>query len=103
MIILGDCLVEMQQIRTNSIDMILCDLPYGSTQNKWDISIPLESLWNEYLRVIKSNGAIILFGQGAFSAELIRSNLKMYRYSLIWEKSRVGGFLNARRMPLQKT
>ena len=84
-----------------SVDMILCDLPYGTTQNKWDIIIPFQSLWGGYDRIIKDNGVIVLFGQSRFSAQLIMSNLRMYRYTLIWEKTKAGGFLNARRMPLQ--
>jgi len=101
-IIHGDCLEVMKTIQTAHVDMILCDLPYGTTQNKWDVIIPLEEMWEQYKRVIKDDGAIVLFGQGAFTAKLIMSNPKMYRYSLVWEKSRVGGFLNARRMPLPK-
>lgn len=97
----GDCLELMKDISDKSIDMILCDLPYGSTQNRWDNVIPFSSLWTDYNRIIKDNGAIVLFGQGGFSAELITSNMKMYRYSWIWEKTKAGGFLNANRMPLQ--
>lgn len=101
-IIHGDCIEVMQSIPSASIDMVLCDLPYGTTRNKWDINIPFDELWESYNRIIKDDGAIVLFGQGAFTANLITSNQAMYRYSLIWEKSRVGGFLNARRMPLSK-
>lgn len=90
----------MKLLPDASIDMILCDLPYGTTQNKWDVTIPFDKLWEQYERVIKSNGAIVLTGQGIFSARLICSNERMYRYSLIWEKTRSGGFLNAKRMPL---
>jgi site-specific DNA-methyltransferase (adenine-specific) len=97
----GDCLEVMKQIPDKSVDMILCDLPYQKTQNHWDKVIPFDELWNEYKRIIKDNGAIVLFGQSNFTAELICSNLKMYRYSLIWEKTKAGGFLNANRMPLQ--
>jgi site-specific DNA-methyltransferase (adenine-specific) len=97
----GDCLEEMEVIPSHSIDMILCDLPYGTTQNKWDSVIPFEPLWEQYRRVIKDNGAIVLFGQEPFSSKLRISNLDMYRYDLIWEKTKAGGFLNARRMPLQ--
>lgn len=97
----GDCLELMCSIPDKSIDMILCDLPYGTTQNKWDSVIPFNLLWCQYRRIIKDNGAICLFGQGLFTANLICSNKEMYRYDLIWEKTKAGGFLNARRMPLQ--
>ena len=97
----GDCLELMKDIPDKSVDMILCDLPYGTTHNKWDSVIPFEPLWEHYNRIIKDNGAICLFGQGLFTANLICSNKKMYRYDLIWEKTKAGGFLNARRMPLQ--
>ena len=96
-----DCLEGMKRIPDGSIDMILCDLPYGTTRNKWDSIIPLEPLWEQYERVIKDNGAIVLTGQGLFSAELMLSNKKMYRYSLIWDKVLSSGFLNANRMPLR--
>ena len=97
----GDCLELMKDIPDRSIDMILCDLPYGVTRNKWDSVIPLDDLWGHYKRIIKDNGAIVLFGQGLFTARLMLSNEKMFRYSLIWEKDRPSGFLNAKRMPLR--
>ena len=97
----GPCLNLMSFVSSKSINLILCDLPYGSTRNKFDNIIPFEPLWEQYTRVIKKNGAVILFGQGLFSAKLILSNEKMYRYSLIWEKSSPTGFLNANRMPLR--
>ena len=98
----GDCLELMPKyIKDKSIDMILCDLPYGTTQNKWDSIIDLERLWIQYKRVIKDNGAIILTGQRLFSAKLMTFVPKLYRYSIIWEKTKAGGFLNANRMPLQ--
>lgn len=139
-IFFGDCLEGMKYIPDKSIDLIICDLPYGTTKNKWDKLIPLndyieindkklekddfylkqalngcskkeidtiwkttkkEGLWSHYERIIKDNGCIILFGQGVFSAELILSNRKLFKYSLIWEKDRVTGFLNARKMPLR--
>ena len=81
--------------------MILCDLPYGTTHNRWDAIIPFAPLWQQYERVAKVNAAIVLTGQSAFSAKLIISNEKTYRYSLIWEKTKAGGFLNAAKMPLQ--
>ena len=97
----GDCLEEMKKISDKSIDMILCDLPYGVTRNKWDVVIPFEPLWQQYERVIKDNGAIVLFSQQPFTTKLICSNLKMFRYELIWEKSNVTGYLNAKKMPLR--
>lgn len=97
-----DCLVGMKAIPSKSIDMILCDLPYGKTQNKQDKPIPFEPLWKEYKRIIKDNGAIILFGQGTFFADLINSNRKMYRYDLVWDKVLTSGFLNANKMPLRR-
>lgn len=100
----GDCLELMKQIPDKSIDMVLCDLPYGTTtKNKWDSVIPFEPLWNEYNRVSKENSAILLFGQPPFSSLLISSNLKMFRYELIWKKSLAQGFLNANKMPLRAT
>jgi len=100
-IIQGDCLEVMKDIPDKSIDMILCDLPYGTTACKWDTIIPFEPLWEQYKKIIKNNGAIVLTGQSLFSANLILSGGKLYRYSLIWKKTKAGGFLNAKRMPLQ--
>lgn len=97
----GDCLELMKGIKDASIDMILCDLPYGITQNKWDIVIPLSDLWAEYNRIITDNGAIVLTSQGMFSALLMTTNPKMYRYNIIWEKSNVTNFLNANKMPMR--
>ena len=136
----GDCLEVMKEIPSKSIDMILCDLPYQVTKNKWDTIIPMndyiiandeslekdefylkqflkglskkeidkiwkenkkEGLWSYYNRIIKDNGAILLFGQDIFSAQLINSNLKMYKYKWFWKKDRPSGFLNAKRMPLK--
>ena len=79
----GDCLEEMKNIPDKSIDMILCDLPYGTTQNKWDSIIPLELLWEQYKRIIKDNGAIVLFAQTPFDKLLGASNLKMLKYEWI--------------------
>jgi site-specific DNA-methyltransferase (adenine-specific) len=93
----GDCLVKMQEIDTGSVDMILCDLPYGTTACKWDTVIPFEPLWEQYKRIIKKNGAIVLFGSQPFTSALIMSNLKMFRQELIWEKDIATGFLDARR------
>ena len=98
----GDCLELMKDIPDESIDMILCDLPYGTTQNKSDIIIPFDKLWNSYERIIKDNGAIVLFAQGVFYVDLINSNRKLFRYDLIWDKVLTSGFLNAKRMPLRQ-
>ena len=102
----GDCLVEMAKIPDKSVDMILCDLPYevlhkNNPNAKWDRKLPFDKLWEQYERIIKDNGAIVLFAQGMFSAELMMSNPKMWRYNLIWDKMSVTGFLNANRMPLR--
>lgn len=96
-----DCLEGMKYIDDQSIDMILCDLPYGVTKNKWDSIIPLNKLWKQYERIIKINGVIVLFGQDKFSARLMMSNEKLHRYNLIWEKTTPTGHLNAKRMPLR--
>jgi site-specific DNA-methyltransferase (adenine-specific) len=100
-LIKGDCLVEMIKIKTGSIDMILCDLPYGMTKNKWDIIIPMEKLWEQYNRIIKKNGAIILFGNQPFTSLLVCSNKKDFRYCLVWEKNKFSDFLNANRKPMK--
>ena len=102
-----DCLIGMNRIPDASIDCIICDLPYGvlNKNNKlasWDKIIPLNLLWQEYERIIKQNGAIILFSQGVFTAKLMLSNEKLYRYDMVWKKGLcTSGFLNARRMPLR--
>ena len=98
----SDCLEVMKQIPNESIDMICCDLPYGTTQNKDDIIIPFEPLWNEYERIIKENGCIALFAQGLFYVDLVNSNRKLFRYDLVWDKVLTSGFLNAKRMPLRQ-
>jgi len=98
----GDCLALMPSIPDGSVDMVLCDLPYGVTQNRWDSVIPLEPLWEQWGRVTKPNAAIVLFGQGMFTAKLMLSNQKQWRYNLIWKKGgRVSGFLNAKKMPMR--
>ena len=97
----GDCLELMKQIPDSSVDMILCDPPYGVTRNKWDSVLPLDQVWKEYNRIIKQNGAIALFAGGMFTARLMLSNEKMWHYNLIWEKTSPTGFLNAKRMPLR--
>ena len=98
----GDCLEIMKTIPDKSINMILCDLPYGVTQNKLDIVIPLDRLWKQYERIIKDNGAIVLFAQGVFYIDLVNSNRKLFRYDLVWDKQLTSGFLNAKRMPLRQ-
>ena len=98
----GDCLELMKDIPDKSIDLILCDLPYGTTQCKWDSVIPFEKLWAQYNRIIKDNGAILLFSQMPFGANLIMSNPKMFRYEWVWEKEQGTGWLNAKKMPLKK-
>ena len=98
----GDCIEIMKQFPDNCIDMILCDLPYGTTQNKWDSIIPLDELWQEYKRIIKENGAIVLTSQGLFTAQLMLSNPKQFKYKWVWEKSKPTNFLNAKKQPLRK-
>ncbi|PZR14735.1 MAG: site-specific DNA-methyltransferase [Flavobacterium psychrophilum] len=98
----GDCLEIMKDIPDQSVDMILCDLPYGTTQNKWDSIIPLDQLWAEYKRVIKPKGVIALSSQGIFTAKLILSNESWFRYKFVWVKSKPTNFLNARRQPLRQ-
>ena len=91
----------MGDIPDKSIDMILCDLPYGTTKCKWDSIIPLEELWEQYCRIIKEKGAIVLFAQTPFDKVLGASNLKMLRYEWIWEKTQATGHLNAKKMPMK--
>lgn len=98
---LGDCLELMNAIPDKSIDMILCDLPYGTTQNKWDSFIDLDLLWIQYERVIKDNGAIVLTAQTPFDKVLGCSNLKLLKYEWIWEKTTATGHLNAKKMPMK--
>ncbi len=101
-IYLGDCIELMPQIEDKSIDCIICDLPYGRTRNGWDSVIPFDVLWQNYKRVIKDNGAILLFADGLFMAELMLSNKKMWKYNLIWDKVLTSGFLNANKQPLRQ-
>ena len=91
----------MKNISDNSIDMILCDLPYGTTRAKWDEIIPFDKLWNCYLRIIKDNGAIVLFGSEPFSSKLRMSNLSIYKYDWTWKKPNGTGFLNAKKQPIR--
>lgn len=99
----GDCLELMKDIADKSIDMILCDLPYGTTQNKWDSVIPFESLWKEYKRIIKDNGAIVLTAQPPFDKVLGVSCITWLKYEWIWNKLSPTGHLNAKKMPMKKT
>lgn len=101
-----DCLEGMKMIPDGAVDAIICDLPYevlhkNNPNAQWDRMIPMEPLWEQYKRVIKDNGAILLFCQGMFTADLMQSNRKMWRYNLVWDKVRTTGFLNANRMPLR--
>ena len=97
----GDCLTGMGLIPDKSLDLILCDLPYGTTRNKWDTIIPFVDLWKQYERIVKDNGAIILFSDGLFTVQLIQSNTKLWRYNLVWDKGRGCDFLNANVKPLK--
>lgn len=96
----GDCLELMNGIPDKSVDMILCDLPYGTTQNKWDTVISFDKLWKQYNRIIKDNGAIVLFGSEPFTSLLICSNIDNFKYNWIWQKNKNTGFLNAKIQPL---
>lgn len=98
----GNCLEVMKEIDDASIDMILCDLPYGATQNSWDSVIPPAPLWEQYERIIKPNGAILLFGQDKFTATMMLSNPKLHRYNIIWDKVLKSGFLNAKKNAAQR-
>lgn len=101
-----DCLEGMKRIPDGSVDAIICDLPYevlhrNNPHAQWDRIIPFEPLWKQYLRVAKDNAPILLFGQGMFTAQLMMSKPKLWRYNLVWDKCRVTGFLNANRIPLR--
>lgn len=98
----GDCLDAMQKIPSSSIDMVLCDLPYGTTQNKWDSVIPLDELWQHYWRIVKERGVVALTSQGPFTATLIMSNVESFKYKIAWVKSKPTNFLNAKKQPLRK-
>ena len=94
-----DCLVGMDKIEDKSVNMILCDLPYGTTKCKWDIVLPFDKLWSHYNRIIKDNGAIILFAKQPFTSDLVNSNRDMFRYELIWEKTRAGNSMQVKKQP----
>ena len=97
----GDCLEMLKQIPDDSIDMVLCDLPYGTTQCKWDSTIPFEPLWAEYNRVCKKNAPMVFTASQPFTSQLINSNIKNFKYTWVWEKSKATGYLNAKRMPMR--
>lgn len=99
----GDCIEEMKKIPDGSIDLVLTDPPYGTTACKWDTIIPFEPMWEQLKRVTKKNGATVLFGSQPFTSALVMSNVKMFKYEWVWEKSRTVGFLNAKNAPLKKT
>lgn len=102
MIYNGDCLEFLPILADNSVDLVIADPPYHQTHNKWDVEIPLDPLWEVLKRIVKPNGAIILFGQGMFTAKVMMSNPKMWRYNIVWDKQMTTGFLNANRMPLRQ-
>lgn len=99
-LIRGDCLERMREIPDGSVDMILCDLPYGTTACKWDTVIPFEPLWEQYKRAITKNGAIVLFGSQPFTTTMINANIDWFKYCWVWEKNRATNFPNAKRRPL---
>jgi len=96
----GDCLLKLREVADNSVDLVYCDLPYGTTQCSWDTIIPFEPMWRETLRVAKKNAAIVFHAQQPFTSALIMSNPKMFKYQWVWEKSKATGFLNAKKRPL---
>lgn len=97
----GDCLVEMNKIEDKSVDLILCDLPYGSTQCSWDSIIPFDKLWEQYNRVLKDTGIVVLFSSGLFTIDLINSNRKDFKYKLIWKKNVPTGMSSAKYRPMK--
>jgi site-specific DNA-methyltransferase (adenine-specific)/modification methylase len=101
-LIQADCLKVMPSIPSNSIDLVFCDLPYGTTQNNWDSVIPLDELWKQYWRIVKPNGVILLMSQGIFTAKLILSQERYFKYKITWIKSKSTNFLNAKKQPLRK-
>ena len=100
-LIQGDCLEMMKHIPCGSVDMVLCDLPYGTTACKWDSIIPFEPMWEQLKRVTKKNGAIVLFGSQPFSSALVMSNSKMFKYNWVWKKPKPTGFSHSKNMPLK--
>lgn len=102
-LMLGDCLERMKEIPDGSVDMVLCDLPYGTTACKWDSVIPFDLLWEQYHRVTKPNAAIVLTASQPFTTALIASNMGEFRYTWVWDKNRATNFMSAKLMPLLKT
>lgn len=98
----ADCLDVLPTLPARSVHLVLCDLPYGTTRNRWDSVLPLDRLWAEYRRVLAPGGAVVLTAQGVFTARLILSNERWFKYKLVWEKSKPTNFLNARVQPLRK-
>lgn len=101
-VVQGDTIAKMKELPDSSVDLLLVDLPYGTTQNKWDSVIPLPDLWEQYHRIVKENGAMIFTASGVFTAKLILSNPKEYKYNYTWIKSKATNFLNAKKQPLRK-
>jgi site-specific DNA-methyltransferase (adenine-specific) len=101
-VLLGDCFEWLPQIKTSSIDMILCDLPYGTTACKWDSILPFDLLWEQYERIIKDNGAIVLTASQPFTSALVMSNPKLFKYEWIWEKNRGSNFATVKYMPMKE-
>ena len=97
----GDCLERMKEIPDGSVDMILADVPYGTTACPWDSIIPLEPMWEQLKRIIKPNGAIVMTASQPFTTTLIASNMKMFKYCWVWKKSKPTGHLNAKKQPLR--
>ena len=102
-LLLGDCLERMKEIPDGSVDMVLCDLPYGTTRCKWDAVIPFEPLWAQYRRVCKKNAAIVLTASQPFTTALIASNMREFKYCWVWNKKIAANFANANRQPLRVT
>jgi len=100
-LLLGDCLERMKEIPDGSVDMVLVDLPYGTTQNKWDSVIPFDNLWKEYYRVCKENAAIVMFAAQPFTSLLVASNIKDFKYDWVWQKPKGTGHLNAKKQPMR--
>lgn len=98
----GDCLVKMKEIPRNSIDMVLVDMPYGTTRCKWDSIICLDSMWKHLKRIVKDDAAIVMTASQPFTTKLINSNIKMFKYCWVWEKSKATGYLNSKKRPLVK-
>ncbi|SEK71010.1 site-specific DNA-methyltransferase (adenine-specific)/modification methylase [Sphingomonas palmae] len=102
LVIEGDCLDVMEYIPERSVNMVLCDLPYGTTQNSWDSVIPLDELWEAYDRILAARGVVVLMGQGPFTAQLIMSRVSQFKYKIVWVKSKATNFLNAKKQPLRR-